>query len=310
VNLGYTSGFGNRHRPGSKIEACACSSWRTRTPSATCSPADWARTATWSTRPPTAATRSTCCASTGTPPVFLLIGRRAAQPIEAARRQQLQFAVDASHELRTPLTVIEGEASLALGRPRRPAEYRAALEKVAAESRRMRRLVDDLMWLARRDTEPDRPGLDDVDLGELAGSAVARFAGVAAGRALRLSATTGGDPPPVVRAPLEWMERLSGVLLDNACRYTPAGGEIRVDARTAGDRAVLVVEDSGPGIAEAELDRLFDRFHRAASAPGGSGLGLAIAAKVVAETGGAWKVGRSELGGARMEVGWRRARAI
>jgi len=238
--------------------------------------------------------------------VFFLIGRRAARPIEVARRQQLQFTADASHELRTPLTVIEGEASLALGRHRPAAEYRLALEKVVAESRRMRRLVDDLMWLARSDTDPDLPGFVAMDLGELAETAVGRFGGVAADRGLRLSSTTGRGSRPVVRAPAEWMERLAGILLENACRYTPAGGEIRVDARASEDRVSLTVEDSGPGIPDAEKDRIFDRFHRATRVPGGSGLGLAIASKVVTETGGAWKVGRSDLGGALMVVSWRR----
>jgi len=237
--------------------------------------------------------------------VFFLIGRRAAGPIEVARREQLQFTADASHELRTPLTVIEGEASLALGRQRRASEYRLALEKVAAESRRMRRLVDDLLWLARSETDRDRPGIVAVDLGELAEAAVGRFQGVAADKGLRLSLTNNGGPRPVVRAPAEWMERLSGVLLENACRYTPTGGEIRVDARASEDRVSLTVEDSGPGIPEAEKDRIFNRFHRATQVPGGSGLGLAIASKVVTETGGAWKVGRSHLGGALMGVTWR-----
>jgi signal transduction histidine kinase len=237
--------------------------------------------------------------------VFLLIGRRAARPVEAARRRQLQLAADASHELRTPLTVIEGEASLALGRERGPDEYRAALEKIATESRRMRRLVDDLMWLARRDADPERPATAAVDLGEVAAAAIGRFDGVAARRGLRLTLTTGDGARPIVRAPLEWMERLAGVLLDNACRYTPAGGEIRVDARSAGDGASLTVEDGGPGIPQAEVDRIFDRFHRATEQPGGAGLGLAIAATIVAGTGGAWKVGRSDLGGALMRVSWR-----
>jgi signal transduction histidine kinase len=237
--------------------------------------------------------------------VFFLIGRRAARPIELARQQQLQFTADASHELRTPLTVIEGEASLALGRQRRAAEYRLALEKVAAESTRMRRLVDDLLWLARSEADPDRPGFVAVDLSELARTAVGRFQGVAADKGLRLSLTIGDGPCPVVRAPVEWMERLLAVLVDNACRYTPAGGEIRVDARAIDDRVSLTVEDSGPGIPEAETDHIFDRFHRATQLSGGSGLGLAIASQVVTRTGGAWKVGRSHLGGALMAVSWR-----
>ena len=239
-------------------------------------------------------------------PVFVLIGRRAARPIEQARRQQLQFAVDASHELRTPLTVVEGEASLALRGRRGSAEYRLALEKILAESRRMRQQVDDLMWLARSETDPVRPEFVAVDLARVADLAVERFDSVAAARGLRVSASTvGAGPQPVVVAPVEWMERLAAVLLDNACRYTPEGGEIRVTARASEDRSSLTVEDSGPGIPEAERDRIFDRFHRVTQTVGGSGLGLAIGARVVAETGGTWRVDRSELGGALLEVHWR-----
>lgn len=237
---------------------------------------------------------------------FFLIGRRAARPIEAARRQQLRFTADASHELRTPLTVIEGEASLALGRQRAPAEYREALEKVAAESRHMRRLVDDLLWLARSESDPAPPGLVPVDLQAVTEGAVERFQGVATEKRLRLTAAPAAGPRPVVWAPAEWMERLLGVLLDNGCRYTPAGGAVRAGAETAGDAVSLTVEDSGPGIPEGERERIFDRFRRATQVTGGSGLGLAIASRVVSETGGAWTVGQSELGGARLEVRWRR----
>jgi signal transduction histidine kinase len=237
---------------------------------------------------------------------FFLIGRRAARPIEEARRRQLQLAVDASHELRTPLTVVEGEASLALRGQRSPAEYRLALEKILTESRRMRQQVDDLMWLARAETDPVRPGFVEVDLARVADQALKRFESVAAAKRQRISGSTTESSRPVVLAPLEWMERLAGVLLDNACRYTPEGGEIRVTSRAAEDGSSLTVEDSGPGIPQAEWNRVFDRFHRASQAAGGSGLGLAIGARVVAETGGTWKVDRSDLGGALLQVRWRR----
>lgn len=236
---------------------------------------------------------------------FFLIGRRAARPIEAARRQQVQLAADASHELRTPLTVIEGEASLALRGKRSSAEYRLALEKILSESRRMRQEVDDLMWLARADADPLRPGFVEVDLALVADQTLKRFESVAAAKGQRISGSTVQNASPVVRAPLEWVERLVAVLLDNACRYTPQGGEIRVTCRGSAEESSLTVEDSGAGIPEAEWDRVFHRFHRATTAGGGSGLGLAIGARVVEETGGAWKVARSELGGALLEVSWR-----
>ena len=240
--------------------------------------------------------------------VFLMIGRRAARPIEEARRRQLEFAIDASHELRTPLTVVEGEASLALKRNRSADEYRLALEKILGEGRRMRQIVDDLMWLARAEADPNRPTFVEVDLACIAAEVADRFEAVAAAKDQRISATSNGDSGPMLVSPVEWMERLAGVLLDNACRYTPAGGEVRVSASETKDAVLFTVEDSGPGIPEQEWDKVFDRFHRVAAVPGGSGLGLAIGARVVADTGGVWKVGQSDLGGALLQVTWRRDR--
>lgn len=238
--------------------------------------------------------------------VFYVIGRRAAQPIETARRQQMRFTADASHELRTPLTLIEGEASLALGRERSLAEYRKSLERVHAESKRTRRLIDDLMWLARSDSDAVAPEFVLLDMVKLTKAAARRFEAVATRKDLDLSVAAPDPQPAMVKAPEEWMERLLGVLLDNACRYTPAGGAVRISARTTSDLTSLTVEDSGPGIPGSEAAHVFDRFHRATEEPGGAGLGLSIAAKVVADTGGEWVVGRSDLGGAMMTVRWRR----
>jgi len=240
--------------------------------------------------------------------VFLMIGRRAARPIEEARRRQLEFAIDASHELRTPLTVIEGEASLALRRNRGADEYRLALEKILGEGRRMRQIVDDLMWLARAEAEPIHPTFVEVDLAGIGAAAAHRFEAVAAAKHQRISSTSNGNTGPMLVSPVEWMERLAGVLLDNACRYTPEGGEIRVSTSETDDAILFTVEDSGPGIPEQERDKVFGRFHRVAPVPDGSGLGLAIGARVVAETGGVWKVGQSDLGGALLQVTWRRDR--
>jgi two-component system, OmpR family, sensor histidine kinase CiaH len=241
--------------------------------------------------------------------VFFIIGRRAARPIEIARRKQLQFAVDASHELRTPLTIVEGEASLALMAKRSPEEYRLALTKILAEGRRMRLLVDDLMWLARAESAPAGAEFVSADLGEIAEAAARRFESVAAAKQQQIATRIEAGSHLNLTAPAEWIERLTGVLLDNACRYAPVGGQIRIGASTSRDTVSLTVEDSGAGIPEAEWDQVFDRFHRATAVAGGVGLGLAIGARVVSETHGTWTVGRSELGGALLQARWRRSRA-
>jgi hypothetical protein len=217
------------------------------------------------------------------------IGRRVATPIELARRRQLEFTADASHELRTPLSVIEAHTSLALTGDRDADWYRTAFEHVDDESKRMRRLLDDLLWLARFDATQGVPNGEPVEI-----------------RRLRLEVAAGSGSL-VVTAPPEWLDRLLGVLLDNACKYSPDGGAIRVSVSTEGGRVQLMVDDAGPGIPADERSRIFDRFHRASEAKGGAGLGLAIADAIVRATNGRWRIDASPAGGASMSVSWPRA---
>ncbi len=231
------------------------------------------------------------------------IGRRVASPIERASRRQLAFTADASHELRTPLSVIEAHTSLALAQDRSETWYRTAFERVDLEAKRMRRLLDDLLWLARFDAMTAPPNAELVDLGVLAAQTADRFGPVAEARHLRLDIRVADDSL-VIGAPPEWLDRLLGVLLDNACKYSPDGGTVTVSALPDRTRIVLVVEDSGPGIADDERDRIFDRFHRASDKQGGAGLGLAIADAIVQATSGRWRVDSAPGGGARMAVSW------
>jgi two-component system sensor histidine kinase TctE len=113
----------------------------------------------------------------------------------------------------------------------------------------------------------------------------------------------GGEPALLVTDP-SWIDRLIGVLVDNACRYADRGGVVTVGVRTTGARILLDVDDSGPGIAPGDRDAVFDRFHRGVDDQGGTGLGLAIADSVVRATGGSWSIGTAPIGGARMEVSW------
>ena len=236
------------------------------------------------------------------------IGRRVAEPIEAARRRQLDFTADASHELRTPLAVIEAHTSLALAQPRDVVWYRSAFERVDHESRRMRRMLEDLLWLARFDASRRPPNEEPVDLAVMAAQAADRFGAIAETRHLTIDVTA---PPEgaVIAAPPEWLDRLLGVLLDNACKYAPDGGRVDLTVAVNGSHVVLTVDDSGPGIPDAERTRIFDRFHRATTAQGGAGLGLAIADAIVRATGGRWRVAAAPTGGARMGVTWTRALA-
>ena len=156
-----------------------------------------------------------------------------------------------------------------------------------------------MLWLARFDSKPPPPGDEPVDLATLAQACADRFRAVGPA----ISAETP-DGAALISAPPEWIDRLAGVLVDNACRYAGPDGKVRIEVRAQGSRVSLTVEDSGPGIAEAERPLLFDRFHRATE-QAGAGLGLAIGDSIVRSTGGRWHVGDSPLGGALMSVSWR-----
>jgi signal transduction histidine kinase len=236
----------------------------------------------------------------------VLIGRRVATPVERARRRQLEFTADASHELRTPLSVIEANTSLALTQPRDEQWYQEAFLRVDSESKRMRRLLEDMLWLARFDATRGTPHAEPVDVAVLAGATADRFGAVAEARQLELLVQSS-VPDAVVNVPPEWLDRLLGVLLDNALKFSQSGGDVRVSVGLDGNRVQLTVDDSGPGIPEDERSRVFDRFHRGTESKSGAGLGLAIADAIVRATDGRWRIGSSPSGGASMSVSWPRA---
>jgi signal transduction histidine kinase len=236
----------------------------------------------------------------------LIIGLRALSPVEQARRRQLEFTADASHELRTPLSVISAETSVALSAPRKAGDYRAALERISRENGRLQKIVEDLLWLARFDSAPPQPEDEPLDLATIAAECAERFRLLGATQELDVQVLTGEPRPVWISAPPDWIDRLAGVLMDNACRFAGPGGTVRIAAAQRGGRVALTVEDSGPGVPAEQRARMFDRFHRSTEQGGSAGLGLAIADSIVRSTDGQWLIGDSDLGGALFEVSWRR----
>jgi signal transduction histidine kinase len=234
-----------------------------------------------------------------------VIGLRASAPIEQIRRRQSEFTADASHELRTPLSVIEAEVDLALSRDRNVASYQATLRRIGSESGRLHSIVEDLLWLARADGEvpEDRSGRT-TEVATVGATCVARLGPVADAASVTLVDRSEPGTVGLIQADPDSVDRLVTVLLDNACRYSTAGGRVELGVTEQAGQVTLTVDDSGPGIPEDHRDLVFDRFHRASDRPGGTGLGLAIADAVVRNTGGTWSIGTSPMGGARMQVSW------
>lgn len=236
-----------------------------------------------------------------------IIGLRASAPTETIRRRQAEFTADASHELRTPISVIEAEIDLALERPRDPTAYRHTLERVGRESARLRHIVEDLLWLARTDAPAPMESSELTDVAAVADECGQRFQALAAANGVTLSVATIGDGPYLVHAQPALIDRLAGVLVDNACKFAGDHGRVEVTVRNAGNRVLLRVDDSGPGIPEDEREAVVDRFHRSNHSVAGTGLGLSIADAVVQATRATWEIGTASLGGARLEISWRRA---
>jgi signal transduction histidine kinase len=236
-----------------------------------------------------------------------VVGLRASAPSELVRRRQAEFTADASHELRTPISVIEAEVGLALDRPRDLVAYREVLQRVGRESARLRGIVEDLLWLARVDSERPQPhNADLADVSEVVERSVSRFGALAVAQGVELSMRRVGRGPFTVQAQPDLIDRLAGVLIDNACKFAGETGRVEVTVRDWGSRVDLRVDDSGSGIPEDQRDAVFDRFHRATDEVAGTGLGLAIADSVVRSTQGRWAIGVADLGGARLEISWRK----
>jgi len=217
----------------------------------------------------------------------LFLAERALVPIRIAFRRQQDFVADASHELRTPLTLIRANAEMIARHPELPVSANAdLLEDILAETDRLSRLVNDLLVLARADAGQEGLNIVDLALDDLVRETARQFASLAEKRGLTLSVFA--NQPVKVRGDVAKLRQLLVILLDNAVKYTPAGGEITVRCQRSpsGGRlpVTLTVSDTGPGIAPEHLPHIFERFYRADKArthDGGAGLGLAIAHWIV-----------------------------
>jgi two-component system, OmpR family, sensor histidine kinase VicK len=224
---------------------------------------------------------------------------------ELARSLQTKtdFIADASHELRTPLAVILGNAETALA-SKNPALHETSLSAIAAESERMGKLVDDLLFLARSDA--GSPPLDEeyVPARWLVSRLVKPAGVLARQRASCLSDQIGGEGYLVVDP--ERIEQAVLILIDNAARHSPTGACVWLTSRVESGFLAIEVADSGAGIAPDELPYVFDRFYqlknRRSRKKGGAGLGLSIARTIVAAHGGSITAESELREGTRMTI--------
>jgi two-component system, OmpR family, sensor kinase len=224
--------------------------------------------------------------------------------IEQAFEAQRRFTADASHELRSPLSRLRAELEVTLRRPRENTEYEEALASCLGEVERLSALTDELLMLARLDTGQREPARQAARLAPILDDVVGRLTPAALRRDVKI----------VVDAPAEVAVDVAPTatglvvanVLDNAVKFSPRGGEVRIDVSIEGTSAVVAVSDHGPGVPEDEIPRLFERFYRGniarTSGATGFGLGLAICRALLDQHGGDIALTSSEGRGATVRI--------
>jgi signal transduction histidine kinase len=229
----------------------------------------------------------------------LFISGRAMRPIRGALHRQRAFVADASHELKTPLTLIKLNAEMVVREPTSP-RNRKVIEDQLSEIDRMSTLVSDLLVLARLDADKLVVSCETFDLAKILTETADRFILQATEAEILLDIEVPGELPAL--GDPRRTGQILAALLDNALRFTPAGGRVTVAGRSGGDRVEASVTDTGPGISSEHLPHVFERFYRADTArgrsSGGTGLGLAIARDLAAIQGGEVVVNNAKTGGA------------
>ena len=221
--------------------------------------------------------------------------------IEASFEAMKRFISDASHELRSPLTTIRNTVDVTLAKSRSGEEKDAALQSIGEEADRIRSLVEDLLLLARADAGRLVMQMSPVSLAFILDAQVEAHQFQAQARNLLLEIKA--LHPDEILGDERWLHQVVGNLLDNAIKYTPAGGIITVGMALAPEAILVSVSDTGPGIPEDELERIFERFFRSDPSRSrgqvpGLGLGLAIASWVVREHHGTLRASNRPEGGA------------
>lgn len=199
-----------------------------------------------------------------------------------------QFTADAAHEFRSPLAVIFSEADVALSQKRSPDEYEESLGVIKDEARRLSLLVDDMLDLARADAGAQQLQRAEFYLNDLVDECCRSARALAAPK--RISLLAESAPDLIYFGDEELLRRLLMNLLNNAVKYTPEGGEVKVSLKNDDRQATIAIADTGIGIPPEVSERIFDRFFRVdkarSRAEGGTGLGLPIARWIAEAHGG------------------------
>ena len=237
--------------------------------------------------------------------ISLFLSGWALRPVEKAWRQQRQFTADASHELKTPLTVILANTGILLSHKNETIGGQEKwVENTRVEATRMKKLVDDLLFLAKSDDARLPAVYRPLDFSDTVLSGILPFEAVAYEQKITIQNTI--EKNITVSGDSEQLKQLIFILMDNACKYTPDGGEVTVTLSREQDKARLAVTNTGGFIEPEDLAHIFERFYRSdksrARMQGGYGLGLAIAKSIIDKHRGSISAVSSEHSGTTFTV--------
>jgi signal transduction histidine kinase len=225
--------------------------------------------------------------------------------LEVSFQQQRRFTGDASHQLRTPLTIIQGQADVALRRERTPKQYAEVLQTIRQQAARLHELVENLLFLARAQSDSTLPPLETLDLGAW----LSEFQATTwqdAPRAADVHFPTRSNQAFVVEAHSGMLTEILKNLLDNALKYSSPGTPVTVQLRQSRDQIGIAVEDHGIGIHEEDIERVFQPFFRSDAArqqgASGAGLGLSIVNRLATAMNGRVDVQSREAAGSTLTL--------
>jgi signal transduction histidine kinase len=210
---------------------------------------------------------------------------RMLERLDSSYQHASRFSADAAHELRTPLAIMRGELEL-LTTQNLPDELLTAVENILGETARLGQIVDSLIAMAQMDSVAGKRTHRAIDLRSLAVETIDQMRLLADEKNISIVSPVGTSA--IAAGDRDRLKQVLVNLLDNAIKYTPPGGRITVSVEGVGDSVILIVNDTGIGIAPENLPHIFDRFYRVATDRGevGAGLGLAIVRSICTAHGG------------------------
>lgn len=208
------------------------------------------------------------------------------KPIEIALQKQRQFIADASHELKTPLTAIMTQAEVLLKADRNSEQYKNFTQSVLEEGQRLTQLTTQLLDIAKSDNQKQKMIYEDIEINAWLASVIDTFESLAAKKHIGITCIPAHEEI-LLSTDKRRLTELIDILLDNAVKYNKDGGELRIAVQQTSDAVVISIKDSGIGIAQEHINKIFDRFYQVAQDrhTKGFGLGLSIAKEITRELG-------------------------